>query len=69
MPTPSQRPPRRPLSAELELERIVSLAEGAELSSLSEDSLIRHHRDKLIKLSPGRYGLRIRDALFLKSAV
>jgi hypothetical protein len=48
-----------------ELARIVPLAEASRLSGLSEDSLRRHYRDKLIVLSERRLGMRVRDALFL----
>jgi hypothetical protein len=53
-----------PLSS-LELERIASLDEASRLSSLSEDTLVRRHGDKIIKLSPRRSGMRVRDALML----
>jgi len=49
----------------IELQRIVPLAEAARLSSLSPDSLMRHYRDKLIQLSPRRFGMRVGDALQL----
>jgi len=45
--------------------QIVTLAEAVELSSLSDDTWRRHHRDKLIPLAPGRLGVRLEDALFL----
>ena len=47
--------------------RIVTLAEAVELSSLSDDTWRRHHRDKLIELAPGRLGVRLEDALFLNN--
>jgi hypothetical protein len=47
-----------------ELARIV-LAEASRLSGLSEDSLRRHYRDKLIVLSERRLGMRVKDALML----
>jgi hypothetical protein len=49
----------------LELQRIAPLSEAAKLSGLSEDSLKRHHRDKIKQLSPRRLGMRVRDALML----
>ena len=49
----------------LELERIISLQEAAKVSDLSPDSWKRHHRDKLVELSPRRLGVRLRDALML----
>jgi hypothetical protein len=52
----------------LELERIISLQEAAKVSDLSADSWKRHHQDKLVKLSPRRLGVRLRDALMLRSA-
>jgi hypothetical protein len=43
--------------------RFVTLAEASVLSTLSEDSLRRHHRDKIVRLTPRRDGMR--DALML----
>jgi hypothetical protein len=54
------------LPPELALEQIITLAEAEEVSSLSADSWKRHHRDKLIELSPKRLGVRLRDALLLR---
>ena len=54
------------LSPELELEQIVGLQKVEKLSGLSSDSWKRHHPDKIIKLSPRRLGVRLRDALMLK---
>lgn len=45
--------------------RIVPLAEAARLAGISQDGLLRHHRDKIIKLSPRRLGMRQGDALML----
>jgi hypothetical protein len=45
--------------------RIVPLAEAARLSGISQDGLLRHHRDKIIKLSPRRLGMRQGDALMI----
>ena len=50
----------------LELDRIVSMQQAEEISSLSEDSLRRHYGDKVIELSPRRRGMRLRDALMLR---
>lgn len=47
--------------------RIVPLAEAARLAGISQDGLLRHHRDKVIKLSPRRLGMRQGDALMLGS--
>jgi hypothetical protein len=55
------------LSPELQLERIISLQEAEKVSDLSADSWKRHHSDKVIKLSPRRLGVRLRDALMLGS--
>ena len=56
------------LSAELELERIVPLQQAAELRSTSVDTLKRRHPDKIIRLSPRRNGMRLRDALMLRQS-
>jgi len=44
-------------------DRIVTLAEGSRLSSV--DTLRRRHRNKFIRLSERRFGMRKRDALML----
>jgi hypothetical protein len=49
----------------IELARIISLNEAARLSNLSEDSLKRNHRDKILELGPRRLGMRVGDALML----
>jgi hypothetical protein len=49
-----------------ELDRIVSLDEAVRLSTLSRDGWRRYHADKLIRLSPRRVGVRLRDVLQLK---
>jgi hypothetical protein len=49
----------------IELNRIVSIGEAAKLSSISPDGWYRHHKNKLIKLTEKRVGVRLRDALFI----
>ena len=49
----------------LELNRIVRLSEAGRLCGLSEDSLRRTHRDKLIRLGPRAIGMRVGHALHL----
>ena len=56
------------LAGPVELLRIAPLPEAARLSSLSDDSLVRHHRDKLVDLGPRRKGMRVIDALLIKQA-
>jgi hypothetical protein len=48
-----------------ELQRVINLKQASQLSGLSVDSIKRHHRDKIIDLSPRRRGMRVRDALML----
>jgi hypothetical protein len=43
----------------LDLLRFVALPEAARLSGLSQDSIERHHADKIIQLSPRRKGIRV----------
>jgi hypothetical protein len=48
----------------VELESIVPLVpDVTKITSLSHDSLQRHHRDKIVRLSPRRVGMKLRDAL------
>jgi hypothetical protein len=57
------------LPSKNELDRIITLQEAEQVSSLSPTSWKRNHRDKLVELSPRRLGIRLRDALRLgKSA-
>jgi hypothetical protein len=44
---------------------IITIPEVVKLTSLSRDTLNRHHRDKFIRLSERRFGMRRRDALML----
>lgn len=53
---------RGPPSA-LDLERIVTLSQAAELSGISEDGWRRHHKHLIRRLSPRRVGVKLRDAL------
>jgi hypothetical protein len=52
----------------LELERIIPLAEVEKITSLSHDSLGRHHKDKIIHLSPRRRGMKLRDVLAINGS-
>jgi hypothetical protein len=46
-----------------ELDRMISIDEAAALAGLSRDSIRKHHRHLIRRLSPGRIGLRVRDVL------
>ena len=50
---------------DLALVRIVSLREAAHLCGISKDTLKRRWPNKIIRLSPPRLGMRVRDALML----
>jgi hypothetical protein len=50
---------------DLALARIVTLREASQLAGISEDTIRRNHSDKVIRLSPRRLGMRVKDALFL----
>lgn len=66
-PPPARGPPPDLAGlSKLERLRIAPMPEASRLSSLSEDSLRRNHRDKIIKLSPRREGMRVEDALMLR---
>jgi hypothetical protein len=47
----------------LELESVKPLAEAGEITSLSPDALRRNYADRVIKLSPNRDGMKLRDIL------
>jgi hypothetical protein len=49
-------------------EQMLSLAEAAQLTSLSLDTLRRRHADKIVVLSPRRRGMRLRDVLAIGNA-
>jgi hypothetical protein len=51
-----------------ELLRIVEMEEAARLSSLSTDTLVREHPDKIVKLSSRRNGMRVVHALMLNDS-
>jgi len=50
----------------IELLRIVEMEEAAHLSSLSADTLVREHADKILKLSSRRNGMRVAHALMIR---
>jgi hypothetical protein len=47
----------------LELLKIITLERVTELTTLSVDSLKRHHADKIRRLGPRRLGMCLGDAL------
>ena len=51
------------LRPDLELQRVVTLREAAEISGISLDTIRRRYPQIIIKLSPRRVGVRLRDAL------
>jgi hypothetical protein len=56
-----------PLPSPIELQRIAPMPEASRLSGLSEDSLRRHYRDRIIHLGPRRDGMRVGHALMLNN--
>jgi hypothetical protein len=53
----------------IELLRIVEMEEAERLSSLSADTLVREHSDKIMKLSSRRNGMRVAHALMLNDSL
>src|SRR6516225_10194746 len=51
----------------LELERLITLREASELTSMSVDSLTRHYRHLIRHLSPRRPAMRLGDVLQIGS--
>lgn len=45
------------------LMRIVNIRKAAELAGVSKNTLLAHFADKIIQITPGRIGMRVRDAL------
>lgn len=53
------------LPTEVQSMRIVSIRQAAELAGISTRTMQRVHADKIIRVSPGRLGMRVRDALMI----
>jgi hypothetical protein len=51
------------LPMSLQLMRIIGIRQAAKLAGMSERTLLRRHADKIVHISPGRIGIRVRDAL------
>ena len=60
LPKTDDVPPR---PSAIELRKILTLEQVTELTTLSADSLKRHHADKIRRLGPRRLGMRLADAL------
>jgi hypothetical protein len=56
-----QDPP--PLPPEIELERVLSMPEIMRLTTLSHDTIVKHYRHRLVRISPRRIGMRLKDVL------
>jgi hypothetical protein len=54
---------RYTLPVSLEGERIISLDEAAEIAGISTDTLRRRYGHLIIRISPRRRGIRLRDVL------
>ena len=50
-----------------EMLRVIPVAQAAEVAGISADTLRRNHPEIIIKLSPRRVGVRLRDALAIGS--
>jgi hypothetical protein len=57
-----------PKLSALELLRVAPMDEASRLAGASEDTLRRHHSDKIVKVSPRRDGMRVVDALMLNQS-
>jgi hypothetical protein len=54
-----------PLPTAVQLMKIINLRQAAELAGVSSRTMQRVHADKIIRISPGRLGMRVRDALMI----
>jgi DeoR/GlpR family transcriptional regulator of sugar metabolism len=50
---------------DVELLRIVSVAEAARMRGVSTDTIRREFKTKMVRVSKGRVGLRLRDVVTL----
>ena len=57
-PVLAERPPTW-----IELESVKPLGEVETITSLDRDSIVRHYRHLLVRLSPMRWGMKLRHAL------
>jgi hypothetical protein len=57
-PTQADQPP-----AWVELESAKPLAEVEAITSLSRDAIVQHYRHLLVRLTPARWGMKLRHAL------
>lgn len=55
--------------AEVSMDRMIPITEVVRLTSLSRDTLMRRHRDKIRRLSPRRLAMRLGDVLELGEPV
>lgn len=53
------------LPTEIELLKIINIRQAAELAGVSVRTLQRAHSARIIRVSPGRLGMRVRDALMI----
>jgi hypothetical protein len=53
------------LPTAVQLMRIVSIRQAAELAGIGVRTMLRSHADKIVRISPGRIGMRVRDALMI----
>ena len=58
---------RLQLPVEVHLDRIVPIAIAAKLRGCSVSTLLRHFRQHIIAIGPGKTGMRIRHVLSLKN--
>ena len=59
----ARRAEKLPTPTAFDLDQMLDLKETAALVGLSPDSIKRHYRHLIRRLSPGRVGIRMRDAL------
>jgi hypothetical protein len=57
------QPPKHSELSALELERVAAAPEIKRITGLSFDTVKRHYPDKIVRVSPRRIGMRIRDVL------
>jgi hypothetical protein len=59
----------RELLEGLEGERVIPLPEAGRMNSISVDTIMREHSDKVVRVSPGRLGMKLKDVLAIAQPI
>jgi hypothetical protein len=57
------------LRPDIELQRVIPLRQAGEVAGISADTIKRRYPEIIVRLSPRRVGVRLRDALAIGNPV